>query len=116
MPRSLTEKQYKLLRELLRNGGYTTRGIARLVECGTGTVTRMKKDLGFEIRAQTSPRVTNLLATRPVPNMKGGRPPNLDKLPKNDSPSPAAMRLATFDPIVRRAIAARPIEEDDDGE
>jgi len=112
MPRSLTEAKETLLRKLIRDG-LTTRDIARQVKCGTGTVTRRKSEMGYEIRAQTSARVTKLLASKPMPNMKGGRPPNLDALPKNDAPSASALRLAAFDPIVRRALS-RPIEEEDD--
>lgn len=112
MPRSLTEAKENLLRKLIREGR-TTRAIALEVGCGTGTVTRRKSDMGMEIRTQTSQRVTLLLATKPMPNMKGGRPPNYDNLPKNGAPSLAAQRLAMFDPIVRRALS-RPIEEDDD--
>ncbi len=113
MPRSLPEDKERLLRKLIRDG-VTTREIARQVGCGTGTVTRRKSEMGMEIRAQTSTRVTTLLASKPMPNMKGGRPPNLDALPKNPEPSAAALRLAAFDPVVRRALGARPIEEDDD--
>ncbi len=114
MPRSLTEAKENLIRKLIRES-HTIRAIALRVGCGTGTVIRRKSEMGFEVRTQTSQRVTRLLATKPVPNMNGGRPPNLDALPKNDAPSPAALHLAAFDPIVRRALS-RPIEEDDDGE
>jgi hypothetical protein len=113
MPRTLPEDKEALLKQLIR-AGHTTRAIALAVGCGTGTVTRRKGEMGIEIRAQTSTRVTTLLASKPMP--KGGRSPNLDALPKNLEPSAAAKRLAAFDPIVRRALGARPIEEDENGE
>jgi len=109
MPRSLTEAKTELLRKLVRERELTIREIADRVGCGTGTVTRMKRELGIEVRKQTSSRVTNLLAQKPVE----AKPLSPHAMPKNTSPSLAAIRLAAFDPIVRRGLVP---QEPEDGE
>lgn len=107
MPRSLPDDKEALLRKLIREGR-TTRAIAEQVGCGTGTITRRKNEMGMQIRTQVSKRVTTLLAPKPMP-------PPFNGVPTNPSPSPAAQRLAAFDPIIRRALGERS-EENDDGE
>jgi hypothetical protein len=51
--------------------------------------------MGIETRVQTSQRVTNLLASKPIEE---------EEEPHRPPPSAAALRLAEFDPLVRRAI------------
>lgn len=107
MPRVLSEDKELLLTKLLREGTLSIRAIAEKVKCGTGTVTRRKRDLGFEVRVRAGRRVTRLLAPQLVDQLAAALGP---------LPSAAALRLAAFDPIVRRALANRQSEEPEDGE
>lgn len=114
MPRSISEASRELAKRLIRAGELTVRAIALEAGIGVGTVTRMKIDMGLgslDGRGNAKRKLPQTLTDK-APNMKGGRPPNLDALPKNHAPSAAHLRLAAFDPIIRRTLA--PSENEDE--
>lgn len=104
MPREMEEHKRETVRKLIREG-LSVRDIALKVHVGSGSVQRIKKEMG--LTATTGPR-------HGMGNHLGGRPPNTQLLGKNPTPSPAARRLAEFDPIIRRTIIDFPPTEDDD--
>jgi hypothetical protein len=107
MPRYMSDDQKDKIKKMVREGE-TSRKIALVLGCGTGSVARIKKEMGIEVQTERYRHKTK------KPNMKGGRPKNVSLLGVNPSPSPAALRLAQFDKVVARALNTTSPPSDDE--
>jgi hypothetical protein len=96
------DEKWALIRKLIREG-HSGKHVAELAGCGTATVSKVKAEMGLTKRYQRN-NVAKLAAPVLV-DQPEFRPP----------PSPAAIRLAEFDPVIRRAIKGA-MEEAEDGE
>lgn len=108
MGREVPSETRALVQKLIRAGN-SMREVARNAGCSLGFVCRVKKEMGLVREVRHHPKA----------QLAGdeGRLPSAGNLSVNRAPSPAALRLALFDPIVARALAKRvnSLTDKDDG-